>query len=297
MQRLLVDLKTDGYPLDFLLARLRGRRQLWSGVSGKRQRISIDPWQARQAELCWLYKTMDRETRQEFGPCFLHFELRRLLIGLRRLAGRSQEGIDQLAEQPLLNRKLIRRLQSALDVTDAVRILDAALSDDSHTASRLEKVLTEQGHRQMEEQLIDLFFQSVTARPKRPPLRSYFGQLIDLQNLLTILKTRRWQIPESRPLLDGGTFTPRQWQSLQRPGQELKLRETIERVSGSENFDAESVEHALLGRIQRRLHRQARAEPESFLLLDYLWALDLQARNLGLQRWAGDQLAAWEKLG
>jgi hypothetical protein len=297
MQRLLLNLKSEGYPFDFLLARLRVRRQVWSGITGRQHRTRVVPPLSKQAELRWLYKTMDQKARQEFGLCFLYFELRRLLIALRCLVGRNKDGVEQLAEKSLLNHILIRQLQSASEVADAVRILDAALNDTSHTFPRLEKVLVEQGYRQMEEQLVDLFFQTVVVSPKSPALRNYFCQLIDLQNLLSVLKNRRWQLSESRPLLVGGSLSPPQWQSLQRSDQELKLHQTIEQISGIDSFDAPSVERAFLGQIQHRIHRQAQANPESFLLLDYIWALNLHTRNLGLQHWAGDQLAAWEKLG
>lgn len=297
MKRLLRDLKNDGYPLDFLLARLRGRRPLWPKHLTNRQREQIDPWMSRQTELYWLYKTMNRTARYQFGLCFLHVELRRLLIALRRLSGRSREGLEQLSEQSLLNQKFLRRLQRAADVADAARLLDSELDHTTCTAPRLEKTLTEQGQRQMEEQLFDTFFRFVVSRACKPAVRCYFAHLIDLRNMLSILKSKRWQLAEWPPFLAGGSLTPEQWRLLQRPGQELRLRQAILRISGSDGFDAESVEHAFLGRVQRRLHRQARAEPEAFLLLDYLWARDLHTRNLGLQRWAGDQLAAWEKIG
>jgi hypothetical protein len=296
MQRLLLDLKTVGYPRDFLLARLRGRRRLWPNISGGQQRKPVDPWPAMQTELCWLYRTMDQKTRQEFGLCFLYFELRRLLIGLRRLAGRSREGLAQLTVQPLLNRKLVSQLQGATEVADAARTLEAALAKERLPALQLEQILTEQGHRQMEEALVDNFFHFAMTTTKKPALRSYFGHLVDLHNLLTILKVRRWRLPD-QPLLAGGTHTPEQWQVLQREGQELKLRQTIGRISGSEEFDAESVEHGMLSKMQKRLHRQARTEPEPSLILEYIWAHYLHTRNLGLQRWTGEQLAAWERLG
>jgi hypothetical protein len=297
MHRLLLELKTEGYPRDFLIARLRGRRQLWLKVTGGQQRKQADPWPAMQGELYWLYRTMDRKTREEFALCFLYFELRRVLIALRRLAGRNREGLAQLAVLPLLNRELVRQLQGAADVRDAVRLLDASLVNVKTASVHLEPILVEDGQRQMEEALVDTLFNSALHMGSGPALRSYFGQLVDLHNLLSILKTRRWELTEQRPLLPGGTHTPQQWQALLRPGQELKLRLAANRISGSDQFDAESVEHAMLGRILTTLHRRARAEPDPFLIFNYLWALYLHTRNLGLQRWGGDQLAAWEKLG
>ena len=297
MWALLLEPKTDGYPSDFLLARLRGRRRELADVGSSRQREPGDPWFLLQAELCWLYKTMNRRMRREFGFCFLYFELRRLLNALRRLSGRSREGLVQLASQSLLNRDLIRQLQMADEVVDAVRLLDALLEQKSGVAPQLENILADQGYQQMEEQLTNLFYITVVKQTRVPALQEYFGNLIDLHNLLSILKTRRWKLPEPATVLAGGTHTPEQWHALLRTGREPQLHKAIGRISGVEGFDAESVEHALLGKIHHTLHRQARAEPEEFLLLDYLWERYLQARNLGLQRWAGGQLAAWEKLG
>lgn len=297
MWRLLLEPKTDGYPSDYLLARLRGRRRETSAAVAGRQRKLIEPWSSFQTELCWLFKTMDRKLRREFGLCFLYFELRRLLLALRRLSGRSREGLAQLAAESLLKRELIRQLQAVDDVAAAVRVLDAALEQDTHVAPQLEYILAGQGHRQMEEKLIDIFFHAAVTESRNPVVREYFADLVDLHNLLSLLKSRRWNLPETRPLLAGGTHTPEQWQALQRVGREPQLIKAIGRISGSEGFDAQSVEHAMLSRISHKLHRQARAEPESFLLLDYLWARYLHARNLGLQHWAGGQLAAWEKLG
>ena len=297
MWALLLEPKTDGYPSDFLLARLRGRRRELADVGSSRQRELVDPWSLLQDELCWLFKNMNRKMRQEFGYCFLYFELRRLLNALRRLSGRSREGLTRLAVQSLLNRDLTRQLQAVEEVVDAVRLLDVLLEQESGVAPQLENILAEQGYRQMEEQLTNLFFLAVVKQTQSPALRGYFGSLIDLHNLLSILKARRWKLSETATLLAGGAHSPEQWQVLLRVGREPQLHKAIGRISGVEGFDAESVEHALLGKIHHTLHRQARAEPEAFLFLDYLWERYLQARNLGLQRWAGGQLAAWEKLG
>ncbi len=296
MRTLLLEPKTEGYPPDFLLARLRGRRAVVDVASG-RQRELTDPWSALQTELCWLFKTMDRKLRCKFGLGFLYFELRRLLIALRRLSGRSREGLAQLAVQPLLKRELIRQLQGAQEVADAVRVLDAALAPAAGDTAQLETVLAEQGYRQMEAQLVDSFFLAAATETREPVLRAYFGDLIDLHNLLTLLKSRRWQLPESPTLLPGGTHPPEKWQALQRAGREPELHKAISQISGSSSVDPESIEHTLLSRIRHKLQRQARAEPEAFLLLDYIWSRYLHARNLGLQHWAGGQLAAWEKLG
>jgi hypothetical protein len=240
---------------------------------------------------------MDQKTRREFGLCFLYFELRRLLIALRRLAGQSREGLEQLEREPLLNRQLVRSLQGAATVVDAARRLDAALTEKNRPAPRLEQIFVEQGGRKMEEQLVNFFFRFALAREHKAPLRHFFGQLIDLQNLLALIKTQRWKLPEHPVFLPGGTHTPQQWQALLGPGQELKLRQTVKRLSGSAEFSAESVEHAVSGRILRSLHHQARSVPDPFLILYYLWGEYLQTRNLGLQHWGGEQLAAWERFG
>ena len=294
MRRLLFEPKSEGYPADFLLARIRGRRRSSFDVSVGRSREPLEPWSILQTELYWLFKTMNRTMRREFSFCFLYFELRRLLTALRRLSGRSREGIAQLAVQSLLNRDLLRQLQNADDVVEAVRLLDITLEQET---SQLETVLAEQGYRQMEEHLLEMFFTAGVKQARGEVLRGYFRDLIDLHNVLSILKGRRWKLPESDSVLSGGTFTPEQWYQFLRVGCEPQLHKAIGRISGVEGFEAESVEHALLSRISQKLHRQARTEPESFLFLDYLWLRYLQTRNLGLQRWAGDQLAAWERLG
>jgi hypothetical protein len=297
MRRLLLEPKTEGYPTDFLLARLRGRRRESIDVSARRLRESTDPWSSLQSELCWLFRTMDRKMRREFGFCFLYFELRRLLNALRRLSGRNRDGIVQLAIEPLLHRDLIRQLQTAKEILDAVRVLDVALEEKAAVAPQLEKIMTEQGYRQMEERLVTLFFQSAVSWSRKPILHKYFSELVDLHNVLSILKFRRWNLSGQQKLLPGGTYSPEKWQVLQRVDREPQLLKVIGQISGSEEFDTQSVEHSLLCRIHHRLHRQARAEPESFLFLDYLWECYLRAKNLGLQQWAGGQLAAWEKLG
>lgn len=294
MHRLLFEPNIEGYPADFLLARIRGRRRGALEVGGRMRRESLEPWAILRAELYWLFNTMNRTMRREFGFCFLYFELRRLLTALRRLSGRSREGMTQLAVQSLLNRELLRQLQNADDVIDAVRLLDITLQQET---PQLETLLVEQGHRRMEGRLLELFFAAATAQTKKKALRGYFRDLIDLHNLLSILKGRRWKLPEPATILSGGTLTPEQWHQSLRVGHEPQLYKAISRISGVEGFDAESVESALLSRIGQKLHRQARSEPGSFLVLDYLWLRYLQTRNLGLQRWAGDQLAAWERLG
>ena len=109
--------RTEGYPLEYLFSRVRGRRSRLIGdwrpliydaspldylASPQyrgfiRERTAEGMWRALLQEHGWVYRQMDQSTRKAFAPYFLYAELRTIFICLRYLEGdRAQKAGEVL---------------------------------------------------------------------------------------------------------------------------------------------------------------------------------------------------------
>ena len=119
---LLKEGKQRGYPLGYLLSRIRGRRSRlirdWRSLvydatpieflastqyqGFVRERSAEGMWRALLLEYGWVFGQMEEEVRKIFAPYFLYTELRTVFICLRYLHGDKTQKAGEILGESLL---------------------------------------------------------------------------------------------------------------------------------------------------------------------------------------------------
>ena len=95
---LLRDIASDGFPTDYVIARVRARRAAltreWRAELARKAAPSASDeaiWDGLLGEYAWLYGQMDGRMRARLAPVFALFELKTLVLCLRNVdAGRKE---------------------------------------------------------------------------------------------------------------------------------------------------------------------------------------------------------------
>ncbi|NTW66679.1 MAG: hypothetical protein HGB21_10305, partial [Nitrospirae bacterium] len=135
--------RTRGYPVEYLLSRIRGRRSRlisdWRPLiydaspldylasaqyhGFVRERTAEGMWRALLLEHGWVHGQMDEATRQMFAPYFLYAELRTVFICLRYLEGDKAQKAGEVLGVSLLSDQVKAVLRTGA-VTDALAELE-----------------------------------------------------------------------------------------------------------------------------------------------------------------------------
>jgi len=285
--------KIEGYPDAYLFVRLRGKRVR---VEQEESFSGSEPWGVLMDELRWVFATMRPGLRQKFAPCFLYFELRNLQMILRSLAGGDRQQLERIGRQSLLRSDLLRELLACTGVAAALAILDRYLELFVSDGLRLIESYEQSGARAAEARLTDGLLPRMMQLDLVAPVRDYLSGLIDLRNLLTAARYLRWEIDDP-PLLTGDSGIGMQLRlALKREGR-AGLRTFLARQLPEAVDDPALLELELLERFGRRWHRYRHDPLATGQIVDYLWQCYRRFRQAGLQRWGGQELAAWGGTG
>lgn len=300
---LLRDLNTAGYPADYLRARIRGRRACltsdWESLLAADEPLAAVPtapqragfaaltketaWLAAQREFAWLYGQMEPGERKLFAPVFGYFELRTLVLCLRNKETGNVGEIGNLLEWSLLPEKLKGILLEETGTAEGMERITAFLAHDVFR-QELKRHFCGEGLSGFERGLTDLYLmQSIGGRPN-PAVAEFLRALIDTENIMSLCKQLRWRIPAPPWLSRGGRLRESDLMRVASRGEMAGLAPLVRRLTGEElpAFSPEEVEHQLLCWLGRFLRRRCNEPSGVGLILDYLWSVRMEARNLSL---------------
>jgi len=209
------DIATDGFPTDYLLARVRGRRAAlaseWQGLRsrGLLPGASDDGiWEALLQELEWLHGQMNRGLRACFDPVFLLFELKTVVLCLRNKDVLRSDEIDRLLQHSLLADRLQSALRQEPDVRSAIVAIAQAFVTIPGGARVLESIYADGGLKGVETCLMHSHLEHVAGERLHPAIHGFFVSLIDLRNVITLYKHLRWSVDDAGAFIPGGTIEP-----------------------------------------------------------------------------------------
>jgi hypothetical protein len=278
----------DGYPDEYLLARLKGRR---AKLGSKRQskaaaagKADADAWDTMRSEFRWVYCQMNGRLRQTFAPLFLWFELRTVILCLRFRRGGELGKAAGLLPASLL----AKRVQQALTEDDEPAAVIAALSGLLAAVAEPYRSLgdsyRQRGGREQEQRLVTLYLERMTGLPLHPVLSEFFRSLIDMRNLVTLAKQLRWQLHEPQAFIRGGEISPERLGKALAEGSAADLASLLAALPDMGEPPAATLnpEPQLYGWLTAKVHRLGRDPLGIGLVLDYLWRCFIEAHNLSL---------------
>ncbi|MDX1762965.1 MAG: V-type ATPase subunit, partial [bacterium] len=270
-----------GYPTDYLVSRIRGRRggltrdwrsPIETGVApgvGKEE-----PWSGLLKEYFWVYRQMNGRLRTIFGPLFLFFEMKTLVLCLRNKGARDMSRVAELLNHSLLCDQIRKALLKEEELAETIRSLAATLTHFSGRFEGMEEIYGSEGLRAFEERLARTCLEYFRQSKLHPLVEAFFVRLIDLRNLMSCYKHLRWKIEEAPPYIPGGRMGESELRGL-------VAGENMEKVLKSKRAgDREAgIDVVLLRELTAQVQEGGKEAVGIGVILDYIWRRYIEARN------------------
>ena len=296
---LLRDIDSPGFPNDYLITRIKGRRAAlianWKAVRAhgltpgtSDERI----WEALLIELEWLYGQMNRAVRECFESVFVLLELKTIVLCLRnKEAGRVAE-IDTLLTHTLLTDSLRRVLRDQPDVRSSISTLIESTSGALPGLREAAAAYADHGLRGFEDSLMRGYLAHTVTIQLHPRIQQFLRAFIDLRNIMILYKQLRWGVEDAGAFIEGGTFELSRLVQLMANKQLSSWEDLVQEATALKIVPAAASEGALetvlLTSLTERLRQIGRGEDGVGLILDYIWRIYVHARNLAVLYHAAD---------
>jgi hypothetical protein len=279
--QLLAPIPPSEWPAEALLARLRGRRAVL-GRGDLNQEQADSPEQVFLRELTWVYRHLETKFRRTMQAYFEIVAMRQVNQALRyRLNG--EPAPQAFLRMELLDRSLRQTFSVDQDPLELVNHLERSWSAWQFV-SGLSRQYLEQGPGGVEQQLsCGILAQGL--QDSKGVVRWFVMALIDLRNILAVLKYWRWQAKLAPQLLAGGNVSISKLKRIWRAQDRQQLGSVVGKVAGGTVAGSEprQVERIMLAGIGRQLHRYGRDPLSVAVVIDYLWRRHVAAQNQQLR--------------
>jgi vacuolar-type H+-ATPase subunit C/Vma6 len=301
---LLLNPGDSGYPTEYLLSRIKGRRSsliknwkqlvhaqdLFLPTSPLKQgvlRSSSAPdriWAELMREYGWVYGQMNQQLRAVFYPYFLYAELRNICICLRHLRDKKEGTIEEILGRSLLSDEVKEVLVSSDDLAQAVDGVERLFSTLSKKFTGLSLVVAEDGLRGVEQRLVETYLVVMAGFKLHPLVQKFFLRLVDARNIMSLYKYLRLEHAERPPVLPGGSIAAEKLRELAAKDDIAAVGPVIRALTGIkvERPEPTMVELALYKGMTRWLRTEGREPFGVGPILDYLWRCSIEAMNLSV---------------
>jgi vacuolar-type H+-ATPase subunit C/Vma6 len=294
-----------GYPTEYLLARIKGRRTYfihdWNKIV-----FHADPltylhsthygdfigdhsvngvWMRLLKEYQWVYFQMNRDMREIFQSFFTYSEIRTLIACFRYKKERGTIAeIETLLSHSLLEKKIRAILLMSPDPSSAIEAFGKKFISRQKTSDRLETIYSDRGLAGVEEKLNRLFFDNTTLSDQHPVIKNFFTHLIDAKNIIALFKYLRWNISTDLQFINGGSIRTSILSGLLMSHDMALLTGLLEKMTRKdiEKLDASTIENILYSALTERIRSAAGTNEDVELILNYLWRSYIEAQNLSI---------------
>ena len=295
--------RTGGYPVEYLLSRVRGRRSrlirdwkpLLYGMTAAeylaspqyqgfvRQRSLDGLWQSLQEEHQWVFSQLDEAMRSVVAPYLLYAELRTITSCLRLLRGGKGQETARVLSDSLLCGKLKHALSGG-DAESAVDAVEGMFSALGPAFRGMRDVYEGKGLRELERMLVGQYLEWVLGGRLHPVLRELFRRIVDARNILSLYRSLRLSARDASVFLRGGTVAVERLADLQKRDDLFATVALVRHAAGITIAapDPALIEVSLYRGITRYLGKEGRDPLGVALLIEYLWRCSLEVTNLSL---------------
>lgn len=293
-----------GYPAEYLLSRIRGRRTYlitdWKSLvlsaspleclsSARYGDIMADDypegiWRYLLKEFGWVYLQMNRALREIFWPFFLYAELRTIFICLRYAKGGEAGNIERFLHLSLLSEKIKEILGGGGHLLSAVGGIEGHFISLSNKFTGLRKIFDEAGLQGVEQNLSIRYLEYTAHSKLHPVMKDFFVSVIDSRNILSLYKYLMLGGKVFPPFINGGRIGKTLFMKILDGKDIFEIGSMIRRLTGIriEKPGATDIEQSLYRMVTRLLKKAGREPLGIGVILDYLWRCSLEARNLSI---------------
>ncbi len=287
-----------GYPEDYLLSRIKGRRtsiirdwrfilhehdiihhiESLKNLSG----INSDLIDSRLwKEYYWVYSQMNESLRRRFHNFFEYMEIMRFIRILRYRKDNDIEMIKNITMAGLLSEEIEDIILFYHDFPSLIKEIEKRFISISNLFRGLTDVYEREGQRGIERFIMDRYLQIVILRRMDNILREFFVHAVDSRNIIFLFKSIKWSIIREPYFISGGRIERRRFLSIYNNKKIDELVSLVKSVTGVsiKGMEDREIENALYGTTSRMLKQKARTDSTA-LILHYLWSLYIEARNI-----------------
>jgi vacuolar-type H+-ATPase subunit C/Vma6 len=301
---LLLGIKDRGYPSEYLVSRIRGKRagliSDWSPLyfngtpteflaSSQYRGFVTDRspegvWRDLRREYRRIYSLMNKKLRNIFRPFFLYSELRTILISLRHIEGKKGERNDDILLSSLLSAEIKKVLRESGDVATAVREIERCFLSLSAGFAGIAGIYAGEGLKGFEKEFTSRYL-LLTAKGKLHPLmKEFFVRIIDARNIISLDKYIRLTSKTAPSLIPCGSINGPAFAGIIAK----KDLAALIRLAGTTDEGAGRIEQALYRKITGFLRKAGRDPLGIGPILDYLWRISLEVVNLSILYYGRD---------
>jgi vacuolar-type H+-ATPase subunit C/Vma6 len=293
--------KESGYPGEYLVARIKGRRSKlireWDrllfepDLRGHLRTSGYGPLMDEHAnegvltylqkEYRWAWLQMNSELRNIFSPFFSYFETDTLILCLRHLqTGSPASKIEELLLFSMLSKRTADILKSSRDIAAAVNMLETN-SLLPHARYSHEEILLTKELKGLEEKLASGIFEMIIRSDLDDVLREFFIYTADSRNIISACKHIRWGLKSSPYFLNGGSISTDGLSRAVAEKDSDRIERAVQKLTGTriEDRSVPAIYNLLLIRIDKKLKSAGRTS-DTGAILYYLWKCKMEARNL-----------------
>jgi hypothetical protein len=290
-----------GYPTEYLLSRIRGRRTHliadWRPLvlsaspvdrlaSTRYGGIITDDYpegirRYLMQEFGWVYSQMNSSLREIFRPFFLYVELGTIFICLRYAKGKEAGKIERILSLSLLSEKIKEILVGGEPLLSAVGGLEDCFTSLSSRFAGLRKVLEDTGLQGVELTLTTRYLEYTVCSKLHPVMKDFFISIVDSRNILSLYKYLRLNGKIAPPFIAGGRIDETMFKKIAEDKDLVAIGPLVRKLTGREP-EAANIEISLYRKVTRLLRKAGREPLSVGLILDYLWRCSLEATNLSV---------------
>jgi len=301
---LLLGLEDRGYPVEYLLSRIRGRRAelikdwkvllfdaspldvlLSPRARGSVSKASPDAvWRRLIKEYRWVYSQMNKRLRETFSLYFLYSELRTVFICLRHIKDGKAARFEELLNESLLSTKLRSLLMSAKDLPTAVAGVSRMFAALSPEFEQINDRLEDEGLRGVERRLTNRYLAYAASTASDALIRAFMARMVDSRNLIRLIECVQQDAVGLPDFIDHGSIPLARLNAIQGKRDLSAANALIREYTGEKNdlADAVQTEHALYAGTSKYLRLAGRDIVGMAPILDYLWQCSIEAMNLSI---------------
>lgn len=306
---LLYNPENRGYPVEYLISRIRGRRVFlindWETLvlsDSPREYLASSRfggtmtdkspeggWRELMREFRWVYLLMDQGLRRIFLPFFFYSELRTLFTCLRHKRAKEETSIEEVLVDGLLPERARKALKESETLLAAIKGIENSYGYLLASFRGIGEIFVKDGLRGVEQRVTDRYLEETVSSglsyksELHPVIRKFFMRIIDSRNVITLLKHMKWDMKAVPDFIKGGNISPSRLREAIEKRDAAGMSSIILRVTGTsvQKPEAVAVENSLYKAMTRFLRREGREPSGIGFVLDYLWMCSIEVRNLG----------------
>lgn len=301
----------SGYPTEYLIARIMGRRAYlikdWHDIlmSPDRHESFLPDyyreliakfsregvWNRMLKEFKWVYVQMNVTLKNVFLPFFIYAEVKTIILCLRYKTGTAHRAdVEALLSYSLLSGKVKELLIKEAELAVIIAELEKKFLSFPANAKRMQETFSEEGLKGVEEYLSNRVIEDIIRSKLHPVIKHFFVFLIDIKNIVTLYKQVRWEIKTVPVFLERGNIDCASLKRISVSGDISGILRLIYQITGTRIKDphVSEIQNALYKGMTRHIKLLARDNPDIGLILDYLWKTYMEARNLSILMYGKD---------